>query len=115
MPEAEKTNGKAVKSLQKSPDRDGKGSSPGSTAGEKSVDGSEAGSMSGNAAASVPPQDETMKQLLEEAHRMLKSMSVKEEEKPSGKGPDRVEVLQKQLDDLYPYIYIFYIHTYIYI
>ena len=93
-------NGKAVKSFQKSPDRDGKGSSPGSTAGEKSADGGDAGSMNGNAAASVPPQDETMKQLLEEAHRMLKSMSVKEEEKTSGKGPDRVDVLQKQLDDL---------------
>ena len=93
-------NGKAVKSFQKSPDRDGKGSSTGSTAGEKSADGGDAGSMNGNAAASVPPQDETMKQLLEEAHRMLKSMSVKEEEKTSGKGPDRVDVLQKQLDDL---------------
>ena len=46
---------------------------------------------------------------------MLKSMSVKEEEKPSGKGPDRVEVLQKQLDDLYSYVYIYILYTYLYI
>ena len=41
-----------------------------------------------------------MKQLREEAHHMLKSMSIKEDDKPTGRGPDRVDVLQKQLDDL---------------
>eukprot|EP00435_Cladocopium_sp_Y103_P038530 s827_g10.t1 len=102
IPEAEKMQGKGIKAMQKTPEKDGKSnsSSSGTPGTDRSMEANDVGSTSGAAGGSTVSQDETMKQLLEEAHKMLKSMSVKSEESGATKGEHRVDILQRQLDDL---------------
>ena len=93
---------KAVKSGEW--DRDPKTSSPGKTAG--SDKGSECGDPQGGASSMTPPMpssgssDDGMKGLLEEAHRMLKSMSVGHSQTAESKEEGKLSALQKQLDEL---------------
>ena len=101
--EAKDGHQKALKSLQKSPEKDIKNSGPVmAPGGEK---GGESGESITNSSASsvqgLALPDDGVKSLLEEAHRMLKSITVdKESIASTNKGEERISSLQKQLDGL---------------
>ena len=92
-----KASGKAMKVLQKGGEKDLKLASPGSSAGSEKAP-SEAPDVSSGTSVQAVASEDSMKQILEEAQKMLRSMNAAKEEPRGSDG--RIQALQKQLDDL---------------
>lgn len=100
--EGEKGGGKSVRTMQKTPEKEGKGSSGGGSQDGKKDDDVEARSTCSAASGASGGSGDIMQQLLEEANKMLKSMNVKTEEprRKVDEEEDRFAKLQRQLEEI---------------